>query len=405
MGVKNYIYISIKSYVRNLLARNNRLARIVLDIFHLSCVENVNISLYGEEQKKLLFCYLEFKGVDYENASHANYLHFLRMLQCFKNKNYCIDICYCNDLLSLNVIQKKKYDVIVGFGSVFKKACKLSSNKDAKKVLFVTENYPPIVQEKYKERLDYFKERHPLLDAKCSPVRDGYYDKECFEVSNSAIVMSSLYNISPMRKHFKNIFQVNANVLLNSRYVFNKDSRINVINDYKKRFLWFGSSGLIHKGVDILLDAFREINECEIDFYGVNSEEKVLFNKMRPENAYDCGFVKVQSDDFLRDVVNKHVFIVMPSCSEGMSTAVATCMAHGLIPIVSKESGFDPCDCIIQLADCKVETVRKCIADITAMKNKDILDLSEKAYIYAINHFSLDSFESSFMNALDGLEV
>ena len=35
------------------------------------------------------------------------------------------------------------------------------------------------------------------------------------------------------------------------------------------------------------------------------------------------------------------MFILFPSCSEGMASGVLTCMNHGLIPIITKECGID----------------------------------------------------------------
>ena len=72
-------------------------------------------------------------------------------------------------------------------------------------------------------------------------------------------------------------------------------------------------------------------------------------------------------------IVLKHNFIVFPSCSEGMSTAVATCMAYGIIPIITKECGFASASCMIILDDFHITCVRDAIQKTLLMSNDEIL--------------------------------
>ena len=53
-------------------------------------------------------------------------------------------------------------------------------------------------------------------------------------------------------------------------------------------------------------------------------------------------------------------FALLPSCSEGIAGAVLTVMSAGIIPIVSRECGFED-DEVIPLRDCELETVKESI--------------------------------------------
>ena len=108
------------------------------------------------------------------------------------------------------------------------------------------------------------------------------------------------------------------------------------------------------------------------------------------------GFINVQCQDFIENVAKKHSFLLFPSCSEGMSTAVATCMAHGLIPIVTKECGYEPCEFIIELSDDRVETIKTAVLKVLSMSDDEVLQLRRGAYSYAREHFSLRAFDVSF---------
>lgn len=361
---------------------------------------NLNLNAVDKCQKHALLSYLDVGNIKLDNIGHANFYQAVQMAHALIKSDFCIDVCFCNDPLAFEFIKNKKYDVVIGLGDVYKKACEHCSNEGTIKILFVTENFPLVVEKKFSERIEYFKSRHPKVSFKSSPVRSGYYDEEIFKMSNYAIAMTSSFNMEPMKAYVKKAYQINANVLQNAAYRFVKSERLSNIKASRNRFLWFGSLGLIHKGVDILLDAFKELPELSLEFYGLYASEKKLFNELKPMNANDCGCVNVQKEEFIEKVVSRHCFMLLTSCSEGMSTAVATCMLHGIIPVVTKESGFEPCDCIIELPDYKVETVKNAVLKLCDMSDEDVLNLSEKAYNYARANFSLEHFDFSFENAL-----
>jgi len=361
---------------------------------------NLNLNAVDKCQKRALLSYLDVGNIKLDNIGHANFYQAVQMTHALIKSDFCIDVCYCNDPLAFEFIKNEKYDVIIGLGDVYKKACEHCSKEDTVKILFVTENFPLVVEKKFAERIEYFKSRHPKISFKSSSVRSGYYDEEIFKMSNYAIAMTSSFNIEPMKAYVRKTYQINANVLKNTAYKFVKSERLPSIKSSRNRFLWFGSLGLIHKGVDILLDAFKELPDLSLEFYGLYANEKKLFNKLKPVNANDCGCVNVQKDEFIDKVVKRHCFMLLASCSEGMSTAVATCMLHGIIPVVTKESGFEPCDCIIELPDFKVETVKNAVLKLCEMSDEEVLNLSEKTYNYAMANFSLEHFDVSFNSTL-----
>lgn len=388
----------LKAMILKSLIKSQKLAEKCDSVFSLKCQLNINMDLCNPNQKRVLFSYLDIRKYEPKNTVHANFQQAVQMLKCLIDMGYCVDICYLNDEITIKYVlnRNKEYDIILGHGDLYKQACKLECNKKALKILFVTENFPLVVEKKYAERAEYLKQRHPKLDFSCSPVRSGYFDEEIFTVSDYAVIMSSLYNIEPMKAYVKKTYQINSNIIFNKDFHFDKAARLNSIKEYKKNFLWFGSFGLVHKGVDILLDTFKELPDYKIAFYGLAPSEKSIFEEMKSSNTKDCGRINVQTEDFIEKVVNKHCFMIMPSCSEGMNTSVATCMAHGIIPIVTKETGFEPCKYIIELEDYKIKTVIECINKVLSMSEEEILAMSEGACKYAQENFCLTHFDNSF---------
>lgn len=365
---------------------------------------NINLDLINSQQKKVLFSYLSLEKIDLKKISHANYMHFYQMLKCFIDLGYCIDVCACDDTLAYELLKNRRYHIVIGQGKIFKEMCK--EQHDSQKIIFVTENNPMIAREKYAERISYFEQRHPNIDYQSSIMRNGYngyIDEEMFRLADFAIIMNSEYNTNSMRHYFEYVYTINSNALFNTSYIFDKAFLKDSIEQTKYNFLWFGSVGLIHKGVDVLIDAFKDMPNFSIDFYGLDSRERVLFDKLKVQNTIDCGRVNVQDIAFVEKIVNKHCFIIFPSCSEGMSTAVATCMAHGLIPILTKESGFNSCECILELKGWRIEDIKDALKEATSLRNEDILTLRENCYRYARTNFSLENFTNTFREIMKSM--
>lgn len=361
--------------------------------------QNIGLDITNPNQKRALICYLDIKGVNMEHVRHANLLQLNQMIHCFLIRGFCVDVCHYNETKAIEYLSDKKYNVLIGLGKVYKLMAKRSDIPI--KISFVTENNPEVVKVKYQERYNDFISRHSKSFTKGNLTRDDIFDVEQFVLSNNLILMSSLYNAESFKKYFDRIWTINANAIINNTYLFNDSEIKELIPNTKGRFLWFGSSGFIHKGIDLLLDAFKDLSDLSIDFYGVNYMEKQLFRRLAPDNSADCGSVDVMTDEFIDKVVKGHCFVIFPSCSEGMSTAVCTCMAHGIIPLLTKESGFDPHPSIIELEDWRVDSLKQAIRKAMAMDDEEILKMRRLAYEYGQKQFSLNHFNERFGEIID----
>ena len=360
---------------------------------------NYNLDLTVANQKRVLICYISLMGVDLLEANHAAYHHLNQMIHYFISKGYCVDTCYCMDENAERRLKSHCYDVIIGFGKAFKDFC--SCRDIPKRIFFIMENNPMTVKIKYEERVDYFIKRHPNIDISSDQSRNEYFSEEQFLYADECITMTNSYNSNSLLPHFKHLYRINANAIINKDYLFEDDVVAGWIPSSKTNFLWFGSNGFIHKGVDIILDAFRELPDYHIDLYGISKNEKNLYERLKSDNSSDCGRVNVQSSEYIEKVISRHCFLIFPSCSEGMSTAVCTCMAHGIIPILTKESGFDPHPAIIELKSFTVEEVRKTIVMAASMSDNEVLKMRRLAYEHGRDAFSLEHFDKRFTDIMD----
>lgn len=362
---------------------------------------NINLDLCNPVQKRVLLCYLWLGKTDIINVSHANVLHANQMIHWLISEGFCIDVCDVKDEDIHPLLKSHQYDFVIGFGPIYKKI--LLQNPRPICIHFVTENNPDVVVNKYRERVEYFKKRHSDIILRDSVCRDQYYDHFQLTSSDYCILMSSQYNENSFLPFFKKVYRVNSNAIINSNYTFYEHEVRQWINKSKRRFLWFGSVGLIHKGVDLLCDAFRRMPDISLDLYGVNPAEKKLLCQLMPDNVHDCGRISVQSEEFVHEIIAQYNFVIFPSCSEGMSTALTTCMCHGIIPVVTKESGLDFNKHIIQLDGWKVNDICRTVRRLLNFSEEEILLMRKNVYEYARNAFSLETFTTQFGNAMSSI--
>ena len=115
------------------------------------------------------------------------------------------------------------------------------------------------------------------------------------------------------------------------------------IDRVRKRYVWFGSGGLVHKGLDLVLEAFAGMPDYHLTVCGPISQEGDFEREYWQElyetpNIHLHGWVDITTQTFV-DLMKDHLGLVFTSCSEAQCGGVLTCMHAGLIPVVSYETG------------------------------------------------------------------
>jgi glycosyltransferase involved in cell wall biosynthesis len=164
----------------------------------------------------------------------------------------------------------------------------------------------------------------------------------------------------------------------------------------RKQFLWLGSTGAIHKGLDLLIDVLYKRNDIVLHICGLSKEERRILRLKKRENIIDHGHVKINSDLFL-ELTDVCSFIILPSCSEGFSTSITTGMLHGLIPVVNKNTGFNMLgDNAVFLDDFKIEYIDLKLSELSTTDPHKLALFSKQVYDFARSNFTVSNFENSF---------
>jgi len=357
-------------------------------IYDSPLVLNINYSV-SLNQKNALICYLtrgHFNDIAVTSSGRTQPYEILVMEEVLSSYGYSIDLINCNDINVLPLIKRKKYDLILGFGETFYQMA--TYNPGAISIYYLTENPPDFSFNKEEERLHYYYQRH---GQKFKYTRSGkfYQIKHIKKRYDFAITMGEVNLLTNL---YSNPYFIFPTGLVNSRYVFSPKNH----SASRKNFLWFGSIGAVHKGLDLLIDLFFQYDDIVLHVCGLDKKEKKALSFPKKNNIIDYGHIDVNSDLFLT-LIDKCSYVVLPSCSEGCSTGILTGMLHGLIPIVLKDVGFNNLgQHAIFLNDFKIEYLKEKFNEIADFNPLVLNQFSKDVFDFARNNFTITNFRQSF---------
>jgi glycosyltransferase involved in cell wall biosynthesis len=185
----------------------------------------------------------------------------------------------------------------------------------------------------------------------------------------------------------------------------------------RNNFIWFGGRGLVHKGLDLLLDVFSEMPDYHLYVCGPirrsedidkvydigiynnpkeNAFEKAYYNELyQTPNIHTIGWIDVSSPEFV-EIAKKCVGLIHPSCSEGGAGSVINCMHAGLIPIVSFESAVDVNDFGIILQDCSIDTIKENVRMVSCLPTVKLRQMSWDAWEFARANHTKETFAEEY---------
>ncbi len=357
------------------------------------------ISLKPEKKSKgnVLLCYIfdPFLLKDGKSipSRHTNWWESLQIAKIFLDLGYCVDVIpYSNETF----VPKKKYAFFVSARIGFQRNVQ-KLNKDCVKIVHLdTAHWLFNSTAEHMRCLDLQRRRGITL-ASFRVVKPNlaieYADCATIERGNQ-------FNISTYSYAQKPIFQVPIPSCV--IYPWPEDKNYEVC---KKTFLFFGSKGLVHKGLDLILDAFAEMPEYHLIVCGSIQGEKdfeVAFYKelYQTNNIHTIGWVNVDSPEFV-EITNKCIGVINPSCSEGVSGSVITCMHTGLIPIVNYESGVDVHDFGAILKDCSIDEIKNSIRMVSSLPVQKLKLMARKAWEFARANHTREKFVEEYKKVIE----
>lgn len=122
-------------------------------------------------------------------------------------------------------------------------------------------------------------------------------------------------------------------------------SSLRMPDEQPKRFVWFGGSGMIAKGADLVVEAFQELPFLRLDLYGPSSDPEfqdiVVPSIQRSSNMKFKGFLSGGPRKYCRELGSGAAQVLL-SPSEGFATSVLTPGIFGVPLIGTHETSVNP---------------------------------------------------------------
>jgi len=196
-------------------------------------------------------------------------------------------------------------------------------------------------------------------------------------------------------------------VTKNAEIISSKD-----FNKAKAHFLWFGSSGMIHKGLDLLLEIFSKRDDIHLHICGPLEGEPEFKQTYDNEltktiNIHYHGFISMNSALF-KELLLKCAFVVLPSCSEGGGASVLNiCGNGGLIPLLSKEASIDANDFGFIFNAIDIKSIQFTMEQALQLSDKEIKERSIKCYEVISTKHNQNNYASElrkYLNEILGIK-
>lgn len=324
-------------------------------------------------------------------SGHQNRQETLIIVEIFKELGYNFVVNNHRSKKNYNI----SFDLIFGLEPSFESIASLNPN--ANKIYYATGAYWKHQNKMIVQRTDDINKKKKSN----IPYYRTIKGHNSSEIADLIIQIGSKYTIETYPEYIKEkILPIHQT----SNEVINFDFTKKLNNTNNKNYIWFGSSGSVLKGLDLVLDCFFQQKDYELYIVGaIDSEFHLAYDSIINEspNIHSYGFLNVNSQEFL-DIIYKCNFLIFPSVSEGgCPGSVINLMKLGIIPIVSKYAAPEEIDELgYLLNDFSVESIKQSINWTEKLSNEEIINLSIKNREYILSNYNASNFKSELKDRI-----
>ena len=325
-------------------------------------------------------------GETVSNA-HTHGWESLQIARTFLELGYDVDVIdYRNKLF----IPKKDYSIFVAARTNFQRIAQLLKEDCLTIVHLDTAHWLFNNSAAYQRCLELQKRRNVTLNS-IKWVEPNW----AIEYADCATVLGNSFTMGTYSYAQKPIFPLSVPTV--NVYPWSEDKNY---EGCRNNFIWFGSAGLVHKGLDLALEAFVGMPDYHLYVCGPIQQdkdfEKAYFKELyQTPNIHTMGWVDVSSNDFV-EIARNCLALIYPSSSEGQSGAVVTCLQIGLIPLLSYESGVDVEDFGILLKNCSTDEIQLAVRQISGLPEQELKTMSRKAWEFARANHTREKFSKNY---------
>lgn len=362
-----------------------------------------NVFNKANPEKRVLISYLTQPFSDGIKFTHSIFTECYTAAKVFDDLGYQVDVTNYND--SDVVIDFGCYDVVYGLGHPLEHSFYADNTEKIIKILYGTGTSPFYFYKVSGQSVFRFYKKTNLLLPESARMNNDFWPMQ-FTCADAIIALGNSFceqtylDQNPLLRTFNLkafFFDVN-----------NADLEKKNFETAKKHFLWFGSNGLLYKGLGILIDIFSKRADITLHICGGNKLEVKFWQHYQPlmaasNNIIDHGFVDIKSIKF-KEIMNICAFAIFPSVSEGGSPSTLNVIANGgLIPIISKASTIDIGDYGFVLDEITESEINFNISEALSLSNEELRQKSINAMLDIRNNYTLDNYKFNLKTILTNI--
>ena len=350
--------------------------------------------------KHVLMCHLP-EAFDKKELPkyHSNLTECYTIAKCFDKLGYCVD-CVSRTKTGIDY---SKYDIVFGInGNAFMGAFSTDEKVKPLKIFY------PVGGE------TFFNYRETALRNRDFHDRHGKW-----------MLSSNRYLPGDIRAYYEANLS-DAVICLGNEYVFshfvNEDKHKNkyrwlpafyfptietpIEKDFakcRKNILWFGSSGMVHKGLDIAIDFAVEHPEYTLHICGGCRLETDFWNHYTPkikacDNIHLHGFVDIESAKYAQ-ILSQCGILLNPSVSEGGAVAVLNVLGNdALLPVYSKATGVDLSHCGVCVTNVTYKDFEQALLELESLPTEEFELKAKSAHILVMEDYTIEQYEERMYN-------
>lgn len=330
-----------------------------------------------------------------KNIAHTNFHEIHIIAKVFSDLKFNIDVVSFDNPRNINF---NKYDIVFGFGIPFESSFRFSDS--IKRIYYATGAH---VCHQNQAEVNRIIEVNRKKNSALRPKRIVTWTfTQSTSMSDAIIVLGNEWVKGTYVRYTDTpIFKLSPTSLFQNISSVKRD-----ISEARKNFIWFGSGGLVHKGLDLCLDFFSKNPQYILHICGPREEDffEVYAKELASDNVHYHGFVDVQSEKFLQ-ITHECLFVIQPSCSEAQSTAVLTAMSRGLIPIITKENGIDIDNFGIEIEGLSENHLADAMNKTLEFSDDQLSKMANTAIEVCQKNHTLVAFQNSFTDTINEIFI
>ncbi|MBA4369492.1 MAG: glycosyl transferase family 1 [Desulfobacterium sp.] len=321
------------------------------------------------------------------STKHTHDWESLQIGKTFQELGYAVDVI---DFRNSQFIPQKKYSFFVSARSHFQQIGQRLNPDCIKIVHLETSHFLFNNTSAYKRNLDLQQRRGVTLTS-LKWIQPNW----AIEHADIATIKGNQFTVDTYAYAKKPFFQTRNPAVVSLPWPDNKK-----FDECRNNYMWLGSDGLVHKGLDLVLEAFAGMPDHHLTVCGPVQQDK-RFEKAYYEELYETpnihtyGWLDVGSEAFI-DLSGKCIGLVYPSCAEAQAGAVINCLQAGLIPVISYESGVDVDDFGVILRDCSILEIQETVQKVSAYPEEKLKVMARTAWEYASNNHTRERFAEEY---------